>query len=571
MIKSTLPALVTAFILMGAIQQSDGSEPERIDALRLIDEVSLPISDPSGLTLHANEGQLWTVSDAQGGHIYRISTDGTVLSTLFYSGEDMEGITYDATTNTLWILEERRREMVQLNMLGQVLRRVSVDIGQINENDGPEGIALNTLTGHFWVANEKNPRVILELNSDFEIIKNTPINFTGSFEVTDISGLFHEPTRDELWILSDESQRIVVTDSDLYPIRSYDLDILKPEGIAVDLPNRRVYIVSDEIDALYTFELMSIINPDPVVLKEQDYDFNFWSPDEPNGAFPPNMVFLQSEMDDPLLIDLVPNPYILKESDYNTDDLPNLGFPYKLTRRTRINGLGEEGISMINTGQGRDLGAAVLALDTRGIESASVSWLGQTRTINNRVYAIRMQYRIGIEGDFIDFIHDGVPVEYRRTSPKGHSTEFSEIHLPEEAMDEPYIQIRWKFYFTGQQTGGGGRDELRLDNIKVRAIADTSTGIEEKLGIPSQIKLGQNYPNPFNPSTTISYQISEDAHVNITLYSILGRKISTIKNRVMPAGTHSVLMDADGLSSGVYIYRMTASGRTDTRKMTILK
>lgn len=555
---------------MGSIQQSDSFEQERIDALRLINKVSLPISDPSGLTLHANEGQLWTVSDAQGGHVYRISKDGSVLSSLFYSGDDMEGITYDATTNTLWILEERRREMVQLNMLGQVLRRVSVDFGQINENDGPEGIALNTLTGHFWVANEKNPRVILELNTDFEIVKNTPINFTCNFEVTDISGLFHEPTRDELWILSDESQRIVVTDSNLNPIRSYDLDILKPEGIAVDLPNRRVYIVSDEIDALYTFELTSIINPDPVVLKDKDYDFNFWSPDEPNGTFPPNMVFLQSEIDDPLLIDVVPNPYILQESDYNIDDLPNLGFPYKLTRRSRINGLGEDGISMINTGQGRDLGAVILAVDTRGIESASVSWLAQTRTINNRVYAIRMQYRIGIEGKFTDFVQSGVPVDYRRTSPEGHSTQFSEIPLPEEALGEPYLQLRWKFYFTGQQTGGGGRDELRLDNIEIRAVVDTSID-DKNSAIPNQIKLGQNYPNPFNPRTTIRYQISEDAHVNITLYSILGQKIATIKDRTMPAGTHSVLMDADGLSSGVYIYRLTASGRTDTQKMTILK
>ena len=58
----------------------------------------------------------------------------------------------------------------------------------------------------------------------------------------------------------------------------------------------------------------------------------------------------------------------MDDNEYHANDLGSVGFPYRLTGRTRINGLGNDGISMINTGRGRDLGAVVAAIDTRGVE-----------------------------------------------------------------------------------------------------------------------------------------------------------------------------------------------------------
>ncbi|MEX1139830.1 MAG: T9SS type A sorting domain-containing protein [Bacteroidota bacterium] len=66
------------------------------------------------------------------------------------------------------------------------------------------------------------------------------------------------------------------------------------------------------------------------------------------------------------------------------------------------------------------------------------------------------------------------------------------------------------------------------------------------------------YPNPFNPSTRISYQLPEIAHVVLELYDITGRRIAELLNSEMPPGYHSVAWDGTGKASGVYLYRFTA-------------
>ena len=71
-------------------------------------------------------------------------------------------------------------------------------------------------------------------------------------------------------------------------------------------------------------------------------------------------------------------PYAIPASDYATADAGNIGFPYRNTSRTRINGLGDDGISFINTGRGRDLGGALVALDTRNITDAKISFAAAT-------------------------------------------------------------------------------------------------------------------------------------------------------------------------------------------------
>jgi hypothetical protein len=92
-----------------------------------------------------------------------------------------------------------------------------------------------------------------------------------------------------------------------------------------------------------------------------------------------------------------------------------------LTGRTRLNGLGTNGLAFINTGRGRDLGGALLALDTRNVSNAPVSWLGGTVLANVRVYAIRLQYRVGLTNDFADVLDsEGQPVEYLRNATNGH-------------------------------------------------------------------------------------------------------------------------------------------------------
>ena len=572
-VKRVIFALIitTVCLLISACSAETKSlPPDSLDAIRLLSVVDLPVSGPSGLALDADPERLWTVSDQSGGRVYQISLTGEIIKELFYSGDDMEGITYDPGSGTLWIVEERMRQIVQLGPIGQILQRISVDIGQEIENDGPEGIAFNTLTGHFYVANEKNPMVIMELDTSMEIISVTDIAFEGGFAMSDISGLFHEPERNELWIVSDISQKIVVTDTGLNPIRWYHLDVNKPEGIAVDLQRGRVYIVSDQDDRLYTYELYGLASPDPFRLDEGDYHFSYWSPDEPNGQYPANMVFQQSSRDDPGLTDEMTGLYLLTPEDYHSDDSGSIGFPYQLTRRTRINGLGADGISMINTGQGRDLGAAVLAIDTRGMQDVLIDWLGGTVQINNRMYAIQLQYRTGTDEAFRPLLHNGEPVTYVRTGPAGHTQRFSDIPLPADALGKAYVQLRWKYYFTGVVTGGGGRDELRIGDIFVRGTSSATSHRQED-EIPGPIRLHQNYPNPFNPATQIRYSLKAPSEVHLDVYNAAGQRLARLVSGRQPAGDHTVMFDATGLSSGMYMYRLSAGGMVLNRSMLLLK
>jgi hypothetical protein len=306
------------------------------------------------------------------------------------------------------------------------------------------------------------------------------------------------------------------------------------------------------------------MNPEPHILSEGSYVFDFWNSEEPEGSFPPNMVFQQSRINDPGLSDEMTDPYhipVITETDneYHEDDQDKIGFPYKLTGRTRINGLGEDGIALINTGRGRDLGAVVLALNTTGTKGITVHWTGGTVIPNSREYAIRLQYRIGTTQPFNDILLEGEPVEYVRNHTAGHTHDFGPIVLPAELNDYPYIQLRWKYYFTGERIDPevGMRDMLRLDNIIVTGIL---TGIELPDQIPESYSVSQNYPNPFNPSTTIAFGVPERSTVRLEVFNSIGQRVAILVTGDYDAGLHSVVwqIQNQGLPSGVYFYRLEA-------------
>lgn len=90
--------------------------------------------------------------------------------------------------------------------------------------------------------------------------------------------------------------------------------------------------------------------------------------------------------------------------------------------------------------------------------------------------------------------------------------------------------------------------------------------------IADQIQLNQNYPNPFNPSTVISYQLPAVSSVSLEVFDMAGRQVATLLNgETKSAGTHSIRFDASDLSSGVYLYRLTADEFTQVKQMVLIK
>ncbi len=212
------------------------------------------------------------------------------------------------------------------------------------------------------------------------------------------------------------------------------------------------------------------MNPAAHNLSETPYTFNHWDEDKPQLAFPKNMIFQQSNMADPELEDEMTDPYFIESEDYHADDQDKIGFPYKLTGRSRINGLAEDGVSFINTGRdNRDGYAAVVGLYTGRSGTVTVSFLAGTILPNSRIYSLRLQYRVGINGPFKGVLHNGFPVEYRRNDQEGHTQQFGPIELPAEVAGQEYVQLRWKYYFTGERAleDVGRRAMLRLDDIVI--------------------------------------------------------------------------------------------------------
>ncbi len=211
-------------------------------------------------------------------------------------------------------------------------------------------------------------------------------------------------------------------------------------------------------------EFKVLVYPKAYSFSASGFSFDAWDAGIPELVYPEHMLFLQSDVDDPGLAQPLEHAYHIEHDDYHASDSGSIGYPYQLTGRSRLNGLGDDGISFINTGRGRDLGGALLALNTVGEEELELSWLGGTLLRNNRVYAIRLQYRIGIEGDFSDFLMDGSPVEYLAAND-GHSQIFSNLPLPAELMGQEYLQLLWKYYHVSG--GSGSRAQLRLDEISI--------------------------------------------------------------------------------------------------------
>ncbi len=88
--------------------------------------------------------------------------------------------------------------------------------------------------------------------------------------------------------------------------------------------------------------------------------------------------------------------------------------------------------------------------------------------------------------------------------------------------------------------------------------------------MPETFGLGQNYPNPFNGSTTIQIDIPEPCEFTFTVTDVLGRTVE-VATEPVSAGTHWKVVDANGLSSGVYLYSVRAGRYAGSKKMLLVR
>jgi mannan endo-1,4-beta-mannosidase len=88
---------------------------------------------------------------------------------------------------------------------------------------------------------------------------------------------------------------------------------------------------------------------------------------------------------------------------------------------------------------------------------------------------------------------------------------------------------------------------------------------------PGAIRLFANYPNPFNYITALSFDIPSTSFVKLEIFDMLGRRLTSLVDEPMPAGSHTVLFNASSASSGAYLARLRVGGSTLFQKLILLK
>jgi hypothetical protein len=142
----------------------------------------------------------------------------------------------------------------------------------------------------------------------------------------------------------------------------------------------------------------------------------------------------------------------------------------------------------------------------------------------------------------------------------------------------------WGAVFYG--FGIEGLAPIRMDTLLLRSFRyfdQIVVGVEQHPGqfIPGEYSLSQNYPNPFNPSTSITYALPEAADVSVKIHDLLGREVRTLFAGRQDASTILLVWDGKNdkgadVASGVYVYRITAAGRSgqmfmDSKRMLLLR
>lgn len=164
-----------------------------------------------------------------------------------------------------------------------------------------------------------------------------------------------------------------------------------------------------------------------------------------------------------------------------------------------------------------------------------------------------------------------VPSDYRNYS---FTLERADYWLkdwkPVAGMDE-LQKGKYGDNFTYTDSPPTGKFRYRLKQMASDGDLLYSDDIEVTLDRPGSYSLEQNFPNPFNSETRINYSIPVDSKVYLVVFSVTGQIVAELVNEYKSAGRYSVALDASGLASGTYIYKISAGSFVQTKKMIILR
>lgn len=120
--------------------------------------------------------------------------------------------------------------------------------------------------------------------------------------------------------------------------------------------------------------------------------------------------------------------------------------------------------------------------------------------------------------------------------------------------------------------GGTNLADLRAnaDAAIIKYTSMTSVN-DDDAPIPQGFSLAQNYPNPFNAMTTIRFDLATPGPVRLETFDLLGRKVATLVDGRLDAGSHTIIWDCGNLTSGIYFYKLSVGDNSAVKKLMLLK
>ena len=135
---------------------------------------------------------------------------------------------------------------------------------------------------------------------------------------------------------------------------------------------------------------------------------------------------------------------------------------------------------------------------------------------------------------------------------------------------------RHEYSFVDRDVKNGVTYWYKLEDIDYSGKTELHGPISATVLGPKEFCLHSNYPNPFNPVTTISYDLAEDVYVELTVYNMIGEKVTTLVKGNQPAGYYNVEWDGRNsqgriVPSGMYFLKICAGSYNKTNKMVFVK
>lgn len=245
--KKIITPLVIGLLILAYFTFFRDSVNNEQKVLKPINSIELKVPEPSGLYFDNLNNILYTVSD-ETSKIYLLNLHGNVLDSISVDGFDLEGIS-KLNDSTLVTILERDRKVVFISDSGKSIFSFKINInGELNK--GLEGITVNKQLKRIYILNEKEPGVLFICNYDGTLVNKIKLNFC-----SDYSGIDYVKNTNELWMVSDESQKVIVCNMNGEVLRMYKTNIEQVEGIAIDYENKLLYLISDPLNKLYIYNL----------------------------------------------------------------------------------------------------------------------------------------------------------------------------------------------------------------------------------------------------------------------------------------------------------------------------